>query len=410
MENEKVLCRMSGARGFVNDSHANVTIIFALAMLPLFGAVGAGLDYARANAAKAAMQGALDAALIAAAKDSKGKTAGQIVATAKALFPANLNNADISNIQMSATYDSASLKLAGQASGAVSAKMINFLSLQTLPVSVASEVRSASAGACVIALDTSAQGAFSTTGSGDISIPNCGMQVNSSHPNAIKQNGASTILANSIKVVGGYSGGNYSPTPQTKQATVEDPLANIPEPSAPGACNYSNVSFTVDVTLPAGSVYCGNISFSANLIFSSGIHYFKNANVSIGSGANLLGTQVMLYFDGSSNLDQSVGNGTVTISPPDSGTYVGIAIFGSRTASSMKTFSFRGNGGYFISGAIYLPKGKLAFTGSSNLAVTGKSGYVIARQFSYTGDSTFTMDTFGGSGPSALNKMVLLTK
>ena len=62
----------------------------------------------------------------------------------------------------------------------------------------------------------------------------------------------------------------------------------------------------------------------------------------------------------------------------------------------------RGITDYFVNGTIYLPKARLQMTGSSDLTVTAKSGYVITKQFAYQGDSAFTMDTFGGPVPSAL--------
>jgi len=61
----------------------------------------------------------------------------------------------------------------------------------------------------------------------------------------------------------------------------------------------------------------------------------------------------------------------------------------------------RGTTDYFVNGTIYLPKARLQMTGSSDLTVTAKSGYVITKQFAYQGDSAFTMDTFGGPVPSA---------
>jgi Flp pilus assembly protein TadG len=47
--------------GFKAASHGNVTILFALSMIPVFGLVGAAVDYSRANSARSAMQAAVDA-------------------------------------------------------------------------------------------------------------------------------------------------------------------------------------------------------------------------------------------------------------------------------------------------------------------------------------------------------------
>ena len=42
----------------------NVMVTFAIALIPVMGAVGAGVDYSRASSAKAAMQAALDSAAL----------------------------------------------------------------------------------------------------------------------------------------------------------------------------------------------------------------------------------------------------------------------------------------------------------------------------------------------------------
>src|SRR3954465_6712226 len=57
------------ANSFGADRSGNVAVIFGIAAIPVFGLVGAAVDYSRANAARTSMQVALDAtALIVARK------------------------------------------------------------------------------------------------------------------------------------------------------------------------------------------------------------------------------------------------------------------------------------------------------------------------------------------------------
>ena len=156
-------------------------------------------------------------------------------------------------------------------------------------------------------------------------------------------------------------------------------------------------------TLPGNSVYCGAIKFEANVTFGSGTHYFVGASVTTGTNVNITGQGVMLYFDKNSLLSSSA-TGQVSLVSMQSGTYKGIAIFGSRSAA-LPTFKITGGKNYFVDGTIYVPKARLELYGSPDLTVTAKSGYVIAQQFYYQGDSNFTFDTFGGAAPTALSAL-----
>jgi Flp pilus assembly protein TadG len=52
---------------FIKSTGGNVAVVFAIALVPLLGAAGASLDYARAYNTRAAMQTNLDAAVLFAA-------------------------------------------------------------------------------------------------------------------------------------------------------------------------------------------------------------------------------------------------------------------------------------------------------------------------------------------------------
>src|SRR5262245_43035295 len=58
-------------RAFARNRDGGVAPMLALAALPLFGFVGAGIDFSRAASARTAMQSALDAAALMMAKEAK---------------------------------------------------------------------------------------------------------------------------------------------------------------------------------------------------------------------------------------------------------------------------------------------------------------------------------------------------
>ena len=59
---------LKALRGFLKDRRGGVAPMFALAVIPVIGLIGAAVDYSRANSIKAGMQSALDATALAMAK------------------------------------------------------------------------------------------------------------------------------------------------------------------------------------------------------------------------------------------------------------------------------------------------------------------------------------------------------
>ena len=72
---------------------ANVTVIFALGIIPVVGAVGAAVDYSHGSSVKAAMQAAADSTALMLAKNVGAKTIpeSQINQKANEYFSALLN-------------------------------------------------------------------------------------------------------------------------------------------------------------------------------------------------------------------------------------------------------------------------------------------------------------------------------
>jgi Flp pilus assembly protein TadG len=102
-------------RRFARASEGNVAILFALALVPLLGFVGAAVDYSRASRARTAMQAALDSTALMVAKDlSAGViTTSQINATAQKYFTALYTDKEAQSISVNATYTQGSSGGAG---------------------------------------------------------------------------------------------------------------------------------------------------------------------------------------------------------------------------------------------------------------------------------------------------------
>lgn len=246
---------------------------------------------------------------------------------------------------------------------------------------------------CVIVLDPSTVNALSISGNGTFQVPNCGVQVNSGHNKAASAGNSTTVTARNFCLVGGYNG-TFSPTPTTNCAALADPLSSLPDPAGLTA------SCAPAVAAVPGT-YCGSIAISSAVTLAPGDYYFKNATVTIGSGANITGAGVTWFFDANSSLTVT-SNADVNLSAPSSGPYSGIVMYQSRSAPTNNVMSMTGGANFILDGTIYMPKANLQLTGNTDVTVNSKTGYIITNKLSYTGSSTFSVGTWGGSQASAM--------
>ena len=100
----------STAKRFLSSDDGNIAVIFAFAILPILGFLGAAVDYTRLSDARTAMQAALDSTALMLSKDlSSGTiTASQVGAKAQSYFGALYGNKDANNITVTATYTAGS--------------------------------------------------------------------------------------------------------------------------------------------------------------------------------------------------------------------------------------------------------------------------------------------------------------
>jgi Flp pilus assembly protein TadG len=95
---------------FLKNDHANIAVIFAIAMVPMLTFLGAAIDYTRASSARSAMQTTLDTVSLMIAKDlsSGAITSSQVSTKAQAYFAALYPFNGATNTSISATYTAAS--------------------------------------------------------------------------------------------------------------------------------------------------------------------------------------------------------------------------------------------------------------------------------------------------------------
>jgi Flp pilus assembly protein TadG len=93
---------------FARARKGNVAITFALATLPILGAVGFAVDFSHANSVKAAMQAALDSTALMLSKEVATDTDNQLQANALKYFQALFTRAEAKDITIKAVYSAGS--------------------------------------------------------------------------------------------------------------------------------------------------------------------------------------------------------------------------------------------------------------------------------------------------------------
>src|SRR5262245_23100159 len=88
-------------RRFAHARGGNVAIIFALATLPLFGAMGVAVDYSRAASARDTLQSVLDSAVLAGAARPEAQREG----TARNFFDANYRAEEAASVSFASGND-----------------------------------------------------------------------------------------------------------------------------------------------------------------------------------------------------------------------------------------------------------------------------------------------------------------
>jgi Flp pilus assembly protein TadG len=133
-------------KGWLNKFRAaeagNVIVIFSLALIPIVGLVGAGVDYSRASAAKAAMQAAADATALMLSKEAQSLPSDQLGPQATAYFNAEFNHPEVVNLSVNQAYTAAAgnFRIQVTATGQVPMTFARVLGQQNFDISVNSEV------------------------------------------------------------------------------------------------------------------------------------------------------------------------------------------------------------------------------------------------------------------------------
>src|SRR3954469_7872973 len=132
------------ANSFRVDRSGNVAVIFGIAAIPVFGLVGAAVDYSRANAARTSMQVALDATALIVAKEAANLTSTQVQNRAKKYFNAQFNRPDVKNLNLTfsmVTNGPGDFTVVAEATGRIDTTIAQVIGKKTIDLRTDAQVR-----------------------------------------------------------------------------------------------------------------------------------------------------------------------------------------------------------------------------------------------------------------------------
>ena len=292
------------------------------------------------------------------------------------------------------------------------------LAASFLPInSFVAQAATVPAGACLYALDATADRAFQIAGAPSVYTA-CGAVSESSASDGFEMEGTETLYLQNhsqVSVVGGAQLNGQTELWDTisnkqvqpvKVTSPGDPLASIAAPTSGTVVSKSHASFDMNNkpandTLSPG-VYCGGLTIGntngATFTMSPGVYIMAGGGLTLNSQAVVKGTGVTVYNTSSAGWGCSSsysytpvtisGQVTATLSAPTSGAFDGILFFGNRTGcATAGSCQDQINGGSTVvfNGALYFKSDQITISGSN------ASGYMmlVADKIYINGNSTF---------------------
>lgn len=356
---------------FRRSRGGNVAIIFGLSALPLLATVGAGVDYARVSSQHTSLQTALDAAVLAGARD-----VGREIATATSHFA---GQSPVPGASPTFTLNGA--QLTGTISLSIPTTFMTAVGMHAMTIgATATAVRSQTAGTstslpCIFALATNTSQALLINSGAKIAAPDCEVHVRSTASPAAIFNSGTTLNLKTFCIQGTTIIKNTSAALpiQTGCAAAADPYAGkLPTPSV-GTCSntrqvYDPPAGGASHIMPAGSVWC-DVTFngSPRIVFQPGLHIIKGRMI-INANSTIEGSGVTFFFPDTSSEIRFNGGVTSKLTAPTSGTYANILMFEPSTSSGTVQYVFNSSVSEEISGLIYLPRRDVTWNSTSTVS------------------------------------------
>lgn len=377
-------------------------MIFAVAAIPIIGAIGTAVDLAKANDVKSRLQNSLDAAVLAGVTQAPA----QQVSTATAVFNGDYGNKYGTTATPSFTQN-ANGSLSGTVNTTVSMSFLTVFGMASVPVTAASTATpgaQATSKVCILLVNQLDYQALLVNSGAVLNAPSCEIHVASAQNPAAMFNATLNVKRICVKGANIVKNGGVNPPVVTNCATISDPFAGKLPTVSTGTCIYQS-PLSGNVTLDPGT-YCGGVNFngSGTLKLNPGLYILKSGSMILNSGWTVSGTGVTFYFADQSSYIQFNSNVSANLSAPTTGTYANILMF-EPTGLSNAQLAIDGTSSSSFTGLFYLPSRDVTINSVSNVSsnsVTMVFSTLILDQTNWTiAPGALSMSVATGAAASA---------
>lgn len=276
----------------------------------------------------------------------------------------------------------------------------------TIPVAARAVARGlwTTFGNGIIVLAPTGNGTLIDSGSGSVTVNGGNIVVDSNGVDAAEVTGSGSIKAAAFVITGvpgdlTTGSGRFIGGINSGATPTVDPLNYLNAPPSPTPTNSRfSLNGSSSVTINPG-VYVGGISVSGSgsLTLNPGIYIMQGGGFSVSGSGSVTGNGVMLY-NAPQTLSDTInltGSGSVTLTPPSSGSYRGITIFQDRTATA--PVNIRGSGSMNITGTLYAPHATMNIQGSGGVGPIGSQYISYNLNVSGSGNLVVSWNSTGTS-------------
>jgi Flp pilus assembly protein TadG len=392
----------------LRDESGQALVVVALGLTSLLGFIGLAVDVGSLLHNRRQLQGAADAAAIAAALSHN---ASGYLAAGKNASASNGFTDGAGGVTVVINPTPASGEYVGQP-GYYEALITKneptiFMSLfghHTMPVlaravAVAKSSNGNGAG-CVFTLGATKTD-LSVTGNANVQTPQCGINIDSSDKAALSLTGNVTLDAASIGIVGNFKktgNGTLTPNPTINITPYSDPLSFLPGYTCTtSSCTPSGGGS--NITCQKAQSITGNQTVTLTPGCYQGLSFGGNSNVTLSPGTYIINGSAGLQFSGNNQVSGTgvtfyiangafgmVGNTILNLSAPTSTSDPFNGILFDQSPGDTSAASLVGNSGSNIQGIMYFPTAAFSLTGNSGTAIY--TDFVVS-SLSLVGNASF---------------------
>jgi Flp pilus assembly protein TadG len=389
-------------RALARCTEGGVLSIFGLVAPILLMCIAAAVDYGMFERSRTRLQGHVDSAAIAAAREMQ--LAQTDISRIAAVAENFVHNAMPQAI-VTARVDTAALTVTVSAQETYVPKVGAFFWAKTPTISASATAKlSGTMPLCLLALDPKAPATLELEQSAMMTATGCMVYSNSKSPGGLQAKDQATLKAGLVCTAGGRgktAGAIVTPEPVTDCPVMTDPLKSR-VPPADTTCRYNNTIVSGVVQTLQPGVYCGGlkITSAADVTLASGVYIIKDGPLIVDKAATLRGANVGFYLTGPSSNLTFAADSTISLSAPKDGPLAGLLIFddpsgasamaippyalpipligglvGKLIAGPPREHKILSDNARMLLGTIYMPQGRLIIDATKPIA--DKSAYTV---------------------------------